>query len=110
MDVSRPKREPRVFECKECKGAPACPMIKDEIWFDQLGLGARDLLCTMCFEDKLHRPIDPEDLMPCIANDQLIYFAARYVTDHTALARYAFYDRAIRGGRPKIWPVESVDP
>jgi hypothetical protein len=61
--------------CRDCNIHPEIFMVQDDLW-DQHGVGSR-MLCILCFEKRVGRPLTIEDFKPVPCND-LIFWALRH--------------------------------
>lgn len=68
----RARPAPRSYTCKDCSRKAWGPMLLDRVWFGELGMGRRDLLCARCTERRLGRPVGLADLRDVPMNEALI--------------------------------------
>jgi hypothetical protein len=61
--------------CIRCWSDNASPMIHDELWA-AIGMKKEDLLCDVCFRQRLGRALRVDDLRDCPFNDEWIILAA----------------------------------
>ena len=62
MTLQAPRKTAKDFACESCGGFFDCFSLLDSLWADLAPRqGGRGLLCLPCCQEKLGRPLQPED-------------------------------------------------